>query len=157
MLKTLKDLFDAVAPRRDAPARQDVHTLQLACAALLVEVMRSEPGISPAERASVLATLRTQFGLADDELERLVELAERTVAGASDLFGFTSAINDAWDMEQKIAIVEAMWRVAYADGTLGAHEQHLLWRIADLLHVPHGAYVHAKRRAREAAGVVHKT
>ncbi|MBK1616155.1 hypothetical protein CKO44_22115 [Rubrivivax gelatinosus] len=153
MLKTLKDLLDAVAPRRDAAAPADAHTLQLACAALLVEVMRSDPAITPAERAAVLATLRQQFGLADDELERLVELAEQTVRTAHDLFGFTSAINEAWEMEQKIAIVEALWRVAYADGVLSAHEQHITWRIADLLHVPQGAYVHARMRAREAAGL----
>jgi uncharacterized tellurite resistance protein B-like protein len=55
-------------------------------------------------------------------------------------------------MPQKIAIVEHLWRVAYADGTLGAHENHLMRRVADLLHVPHGAYVSAKMRARQAAG-----
>jgi uncharacterized tellurite resistance protein B-like protein len=45
-----------------------------------------------------------------------------------------------------------MWQVAYADGHLAAHENHVLWRVADLLHVPHGAYIHAKLRARAAAG-----
>ncbi|MGC4079724.1 MAG: TerB family tellurite resistance protein [Rubrivivax sp.] len=150
MFETLKDLFDTLVPRPDAA--DDTPPLQLACAALLVEVMRSERDVTPAARASVLAALRQQFGLDDAALQRLVALAERAVAGASDLFGFTSTVDEAWDTGQKIAIVEAMWRVAYADGVLGDHEQHLLWRIADLLHVPHGAYVHAKRRAREAAG-----
>jgi uncharacterized tellurite resistance protein B-like protein len=42
--------------------------------------------------------------------------------------------------------------VAYADGTLSAHERHVMWRIADLLHVPQGAYQHARMRAQEAAG-----
>ena len=55
-------------------------------------------------------------------------------------------------MAQKLRMVELMWRVAYADGQLGEHERHVMWRIADLLHVPQGAYVHARMRAREAAG-----
>ena len=46
-----------------------------------------------------------------------------------------------------------MWRVAYADGHLSDHERHVMWRIADLLHVPQGAYQHARQRAREAAGL----
>jgi uncharacterized tellurite resistance protein B-like protein len=45
-----------------------------------------------------------------------------------------------------------MWRVAYADGTLSAHENHVMWKVSDLLHIPHGAYVSAKMRARDAAG-----
>ena len=54
-------------------------------------------------------------------------------------------------MEQKIRMVELMWRIAYADGHLSDHERHVMWRIADLLHVPQGAYVHARMRARDAA------
>jgi uncharacterized tellurite resistance protein B-like protein len=49
-------------------------------------------------------------------------------------------------------MVEYMWRVAYADGHLGERERHTLWRISDLLHVPHGAYINAKMRAKQAAG-----
>jgi uncharacterized tellurite resistance protein B-like protein len=44
-----------------------------------------------------------------------------------------------------------MWRVAYADGHLSAHERHVMWRIADLLHIPQGAYHHARQRAAPSA------
>lgn len=54
-------------------------------------------------------------------------------------------------MPQKLLMLEHMWRVAYADGTLSAHENHVMWRLADLLHIPHGAYVNAKMRAQQAA------
>ena len=55
-------------------------------------------------------------------------------------------------MDQKIGLVEQMWQVAYADGVLSAHENHVMRRLSDLLHVPHGAYVSAKMRAKQAAG-----
>jgi uncharacterized tellurite resistance protein B-like protein len=153
MLKTLKDLLNAVVPpRADEPLAQAAHTLQLATAVLLVEVMRSEPEITEAESEAVVAALRSQFSLQADECERLLELAHRSSREATDYFVFTSKINEAFDMPQKIAIVEHLWRVAYADGTLGAHENHLMRRVADLLHVPHGAYVGAKMRARQATG-----
>jgi len=151
MLKTLRDLFDAVLPPHpDAPPAHAEHALQLATAVLLVEVMRSDPEIADAERKAVALALRNQFGLRDDEGERLVELAQRASREATDYFAFTSKINEAFDMPQKIVIVEHMWRVAYADGVLGAHENHVMRRLSDLLHIPHGAYVNAKARAREA-------
>ena len=155
MLKTLKDLFDAVMPPAAAdPPERVAHALHLAAAVLLVEVMRSDADIAPDERDHVLSVLRDRFALSDDEGARLLELAHHAVHGATDYFQFTSKINDAFDMDQKIGLVEQMWQVAYADGVLSAHENHVMRRLSDLLHVPHGAYVSAKMRAKQAAGAV---
>jgi uncharacterized tellurite resistance protein B-like protein len=154
MLKTLKDLWGALAPAPAVGAAADLdHTLQLATAVLLVEVMRSEPQIDAQERRLVLAALQDKFALADDEVARLVELAEQVSREATDYFGFTSKINESFDIEQKVRMIEHMWRVAYADGTLSAHENHLMRKMADLLYIPHGAYVGAKMRARQALGL----
>ena len=150
MLRSLKDLFDSLLPPQGAPAISHPHQLQLATAVLLVEVMRADRSLGEAEHDAVMAALRREFTLADDELARLVELAHERSRTATDFHAFTSALNDRLSFEDKVRIIESMWRVAYADGHLEAHEQHVLWRIADLLHVPHGAYIGAKMRAKEA-------
>jgi uncharacterized tellurite resistance protein B-like protein len=153
MLKTLRDLLDGLrppAPGADPQAAE--HALQLATAVMLVEVMRADTTFHDGERAAVLAALRDKFHLADDEAARLAELAEGAARDATDLFAFTSRINERFEMAQKLRMVEHMWRVAYADGHLSAHERHVLWRVADLLHVPQGAYQHARLRAQQAAG-----
>lgn len=156
MLRTLKDLFDTLlAPPSAASAATpaaDEHRLQLAAAVLLVEVMVATGEVGAAERDAVMKALRAKFSLADDEVERLLEVAVQTQRGATDYHAFTSALNERLDEAQKLRMIEAMWSVAYADGHLAAHENHVLWRIADLLHVPHGAYIAAKMRARAAAG-----
>ena len=152
MLKTLKDLFNAVLPPQPGRAAAPTeHTLELATAVLLVEVMRANAEVGAAERHAVLAALRDKFALSADEGDRLLELADRTARDATDFFGFTSRINESFTMEQKLRMIEHMWRVAYADGTLSAHENHVMWKVSDLLHIPHGAYVSAKLRARDAA------
>ncbi len=153
MLKTLKDLFDKLGPLPDADPLAQEHALQLATAVMLVEVMRSGSRVQAGERAAVLAALRDKFALDADEADRLAELALATARQSTDLFGFTSRINDHFDMPQKLRMIEHMWRVAYADGHLGDLERHVLWRVADLLHVPKGAYVHARIRARREAGL----
>lgn len=153
MLRTLKDLFDTfLAPAAgQSPAAQE-HALQLATAVLLVEVMRADPAIDAAERNAVFAALRRKFVLANDELARLVELAENTAKSAYDYHRFTSSINEHFSHEQKVRMVEAMWQVAYADAHLDAHENHLISKIAGLLHVTHGEYIAAKMRAKTDAG-----
>ncbi len=154
MLRTLKDLFDTLLapPAEVVGAGSPTHRLHLATAVLLVEVMRADTDCTEAERRAVLRVLQQRFALADDEVARLVELAEHSARHATDFHAFTSALNERLDHDQKVQVVEAMWAVAYADGQLTAHENHVLWRVADLLHVPHGAYIHAKLRAKAAAG-----
>lgn len=149
MLKRLKDLFDNLQLAGDAGA--DEHLLQLATAVMLVEVMRADATFHADERAAVRAALCVKFAIAHDEAQRLAELAETTAQQATDLYAFTSRINERFEMAQKIRMVELMWGVAYADGHLSAHERHVMWRIADLLHVPQAAYQHARQRAQRAA------
>ena len=149
MLQTLKDLIDRLlppAPGTDPQAAD--HLLQLATAVMLVEVMRADTSFHPGEREAVLKALRDKFALSDDEAQRLAELAHDTAQAATDFYTFTSRINEHFDMPQKLRMIEHMWRVAYADGHLSAHERHVMWRIADLLHVPQGAYVNARERAQ---------
>ena len=100
----------------------------------------------------VREALAAKFRLADDEAERLAELAEATAKEATDLYTFTSRIDESFDMPRKVRMIEPCGRWPTPTAVLSAHERHVLWRIADLLHVPQGAYVHARMRAEQKAG-----
>ena len=153
MLRTLKNLFDSFTlPAGETPQARD-HALKLATAVLLVEVMRADPASHADERQAVLDSLREKFALHDAEVAQLVALAEQAAQSASDYHQFTSRVNDTFDHSQKIQIVEHMWRVAYADDHLHANENHLISKIAGLLHVTHGEYIGAKLRAKEATSL----
>ena len=155
MLRTLTDLFDALKPaRRDADPAAQEHALQLATAVLLVEVMRADTELRDTEKPVVLAALREKFALADDELARLYELAEARSIEAHDLHSFTARLNAAFDEPQRVRMLELLWRVAWADGHVDAHEDHLLRRLADLLHVRRADAIGAKLRAERDAGSV---
>ncbi len=153
MFRTLKDLLNSLTegPAALSPADQ-THHVQLATAVLLVEVLRAEPTLDAAERTTLLRALREKFALSEDELERLIELAQDTAKTAYDYQRFTGQLNDRLTQEQKIRVVEAMWQVAYADAHLDANENHVISKVAGLLHVTHGEYISAKGRAKAAAG-----
>jgi uncharacterized tellurite resistance protein B-like protein len=153
MLRALRDFLASLSTMGSASPAEEEHRLQLATAVLLVEVMRAEPQTRPGEREAVLGALRSRFSLSADELERLVALAQETARTANDFFAFTSTLNDRFGHPQKVHIVELMWQVAYADGDLADHEQHLISKVAGLLHVTHGEYIAAKLHARQAAGL----
>jgi uncharacterized tellurite resistance protein B-like protein len=155
MFSTLKNLFDSftAGSPQQSPADHE-QALRLAAAVLLVEAMRADAQLHPDERQAIQAALGKRLGSSDQqELATLIEQAEAQAHSASDCFYFTSRLNDHCSQADKIALVEAMWDVAYANRELDAGEIHVISKVAGLLHVTHGEYIAAKMRAKEAAGL----
>jgi uncharacterized tellurite resistance protein B-like protein len=151
MTSSLQHLLTSFFMPDESAGSHGAGNLQLATAVLLFEVIRSAENTSEAERTQMLSILRKRFALSDEALAQLVAQAEKTAKVANDYFSFTSLMNDNFTQAQKIQVVEFMWQVAYADGTLDANENHLVSKIAGLLYVTHGEYIGAKMRAKEDA------
>jgi uncharacterized tellurite resistance protein B-like protein len=149
MLKKLNDFFSLlITPDNDA--QQPEHTLQLATAVLMIEVMRADAESTAAERATVMRILKERFQLSDSEVLQLSALGQQTVQQASDLYQFTSLLNRELGRAEKLRIIEYMWQVAYADRHISAHENHLMRRMTSLLHISQTDYIAAKMRAKPA-------
>jgi uncharacterized tellurite resistance protein B-like protein len=127
------------------------HAQQLAAAALLFEVSRSDDDIDDSEKERIETIVRSSFALGDEEVETLMGLAREQVRDASSLYGFTSLINQHWSIDQRVHLAGLMWEVAFADGRLDDHEVHLMRKIEKLLHIPHKRFIGAKLKARENA------
>lgn len=154
MIASIKNFFaEFIQPAVQTGGQPAEHALQVATAALLLEMMRMDDQITAAERESVTRALRAKFGLGEQELATVLALAEEEAREAAGYHQFTSLINKGFGAAQKVQIIDYMWQVAFADGHLSAHEEHLLRKIADLLYVPHGDYIAAKSRARAAMAV----
>jgi uncharacterized tellurite resistance protein B-like protein len=121
--------------------------LNLAVAALLVEILRADYEVSATERGQIVASLRGLLGLDPAACEELLALAERQIDDAHDLYQFTSEVNRTWSADDKVRLVEQLWRVARADSIVHKYEEHLVRRIADLLHVSHREFIGAKLRS----------
>jgi len=151
MLNAIREFFDQHVAA-GAAGGDERHTIEVATAALLVETVRLDGEIDASERAAAHRAVRAKFGLGEAEAATLIRLAEEEARDATGYYQFTSLINKQFSAEQKERVIELMWQVAYADEALSAHEQHVVRKIAELLHVPHRAYIAAKLRARTAAG-----
>jgi len=150
MLRALLDFFEKPAGGASA-VHADARALEVAAAALLVEIARADGAMHPSERAAVLGAIHEKFALTDIEANELLERAESEMQKAEGYFPFTSLINQNFTQEQKENLVELMWRAAYADKDLSANELHLMRKIAGLLYVSDNAYILAKLRAKQAA------
>ncbi len=154
MLRRILDAFEEriqSARQSDDPETHD-RGYRLATAALMMEVSRADDDVSSEERHRVLQLIRDTFHLDAGETEDLVALAEEEAESAVSLYQFTSLVNDHFAPEEKESVVELLWRVAYADGVLDPYEEHLIRRIADLIHASHSSFIRAKHRVLEERG-----
>jgi uncharacterized tellurite resistance protein B-like protein len=150
MFAGFKEFLEDVLAPGGAGAQSAAPDLRLAAAVLLVEVMRAVDGISAAERTAGARYLATEFGLAPEQLATLLHEAERESLAAYDYFRFTHPLDRELTQRQKAGLVEAMWKVAFADGQADPGENAVISKVADLLHVPHAEYIAGKMRAKAA-------
>jgi uncharacterized tellurite resistance protein B-like protein len=143
----LKDWFSRVTGAAGAADQGTVAGPNLAVAALLVEVLRADYDVSPGERQEVVRSVSAMLKLDPAAAEGLTAEAERHADQSHDLYQFTSQVNRTFSDEEKVALLEALWRVAQADAIVHKYEEHLIRRVADLIHVSHRGFIAAKLRA----------
>ena len=149
MLTQIKAFFEQnLLPGAKDAEEQAQHRLRLAVAALLLEMTRMDDQVRPEECEIVESAIRGHFDLTANETQELIDLAAAERCEATDYFQFTSLINKHYTPQQRVQLIEHLWTVAYADETLHHYEEHLVRKIAQLLHVPHSAFIAAKHRSR---------
>ncbi len=150
MLKKIKLFFDEhlMLP---APEEASEEKLQIASAALLLEMITMDDKIQVVEQEATLTLLQQNFSLSLDQATELIDLAEQQRQQATDYYQFTSLINKSYSLEQKIQLIESLWKIAFVDGELDMHEEYLVRKISDLLHVPHVKLMMTKNRASKEA------
>ena len=145
MINKIKEFFN----KKTQEAEDNSHSvLNIATAALLIEVMTIDGNMDQEEMDSVKSNLSTILELSDDEIQELIDLPQEEVSDATSLYQFTKEINANFELQQKLDLMTALWQVALADDYLDKYEESILRKIADLIHLRHSEYIKCKSRAR---------
>lgn len=124
-------------------------SIEVACAVLLCEVMRADSIFTEQEQDELSAILIKQFNLTKQEVGAILEQAFELSENANDFYQFTSKLNKHLSLDERIKIVTLLWQVAFADGELANIEEHIIRKIADLLHLRHSEYIATKIAAQQ--------
>lgn len=152
MMRRLQALLTGDADAaRDAGGEDDV---RVAAAALLVEAACMDGKVDSQERRVIAAVLAAHFGLGAEEAAALLAAAEKAVEGTEQIYAFTRVIKDSFSEDERVRMIEMLWEVAYADGTLHDYEANLVRRICGLIYVPDRLSGAARKRVltRRAGG-----
>ena len=145
MIQRIQRFFsDRISSHLEKDHQCGERALQIAAAALMIEVSRADFQVQPAERKAIVTNVQRLFGLDHNETDELIALAEEAANASVSLYQFTQLVDKEFSPERKAHLVEMMWRVAYADNHKDMHEEHVVRKIADLLHVPQGVFTRAR-------------
>ncbi len=150
MLKQLTDFFrDQLTP---GTGDDSEHRLRLTSAALLIELSKADFEQSPEELDTIRKLLRREHDISGAELDELMSLAEQQFQEDNAYHPYTALINEYYTPEQKVRLLETLWRVALADGEISKYEDHLIRKIAELIYVPHREFIRTKLKIVEKTG-----
>ena len=111
--------------------------VQVATCALLMEVAHSDGHYQSVEAKVVHDLLAKKFNLSPAAVAELIDYSHQHREESLDLFQFAREINAHFSRDEKLDVMEGVWRVIYADGTLDKYEDALARQFATLLRLDH--------------------
>ncbi len=122
-----------------------------AAVALLVHIARADGANDITEQQKLREIISKRFGLDPAATESLIQHGEQGEKEAIDFYQFTSILNRALDEEGRRKIIDALWDMALADGTVHEFEENTIWRVAELLGIGTRDRVLARQEAEKRA------
>ncbi|MFQ5691563.1 MAG: TerB family tellurite resistance protein [Nitrospinota bacterium] len=152
MLESLKKVFVGAGGARPPKGGGGKEDLRVATCALLLEAALANDEMSADEFQKIVEVLKDRFGLTDPAVNDLVETAKEEHARSTDLWSFAQQVNQALTREQKFEVMEMVWRVIYADGTMDQFEDYVAQRLHRLLRIDHKTFIALKLKVKSEMG-----
>ncbi|WP_269618403.1 TerB family tellurite resistance protein [Zhongshania sp. BJYM1] len=139
MFEKLKQLFSV-----EENTEKNIMSLELAAAALLIEVSKSDFQQDPGEIDKIRELLVRCFSVSLADIEDFMATASAINKDSTSLYPFTRYINDNCNNIEKYELIAALWEVAIEDGRIDKYEDHLIRKISNLIYLPHTEFIRAK-------------
>ncbi|MDY7032697.1 MAG: TerB family tellurite resistance protein [Thermodesulfobacteriota bacterium] len=122
------------------------HDINVATCALFLEMANIDGEFSDSERETIMSILKKDHGLSHEYISELINESKNELKQSIDLWKFTNLINQNYSTEEKVRIIEMVWKIVYIDGRLDKHEDYLVHKLARLLRLTHKQLIDAKIR-----------
>lgn len=141
MLNRIKTLL-ASGPAADPEAEHE--RIHVATCVLLLEMAHTDGEFHAMEGTLIQDLLRHKFDLSEQATAELMEYARQEREVSLDLYQFARQINENFTPDEKLEMMEVLWRIIYADGVLDKYEDYLVRQLATLLRLSHRQMIDAK-------------
>lgn len=127
--------------------------IEIAACALFIEIAKADGDFTDDERSIIISEMKSTFNLDDDYLNDLMMLTEERIKESVSLYEFTGVINNTFSHEEKIELIESLWKLIYKDQKLNQYEDHLIKRIAATINIEHKQIINSKLWVKQQLGL----
>ena len=145
-----KEISDA--PPVPSESENLENKLQVATAALYVEIAAADGDFSEEERKKIVNAMKENFNLTNRCVEDLISLSEEAVKNSISVYEFTSILNDHLNRGEKLKLMTNLWKLIYTDGRLEKHEDRLIKIIGSTLNLDHKDVINQKLIVKQELG-----
>ena len=147
MLDSLRRIFGADPQKAETSAKTKAE-LHMATCALLVETAMADDNLSPEEFQKIVQVLKGRFNLTVAGVHDLIEAAREAHRKSTDVWSFANQVNEALTQKQKFEVMEMIWKVVYADGTMDKFEDYMTKKLHRLLRIDHPTFIALKLKVK---------
>ena len=109
--------------------------IELTAAVLAYEIARSDGDISDSELSVLMEEIEKIAKKVGKDKYEILKIVEMYSKDSVSFYEFIEDINNNYQKDQKLSLLEFMWKTAYADGRLDVDEERLVRRVADLIKI----------------------
>jgi uncharacterized tellurite resistance protein B-like protein len=131
MFDKLKTFFDKKTEISEFSFDSD----KIAIVALLISTAKYDGNFDDSEKIEIQKLIENYFSLSSQNTGDLFKAAERIESEANDLQQFTRSLNEVLNEEEKLTIMELIWKIVMADGIIDNYEENLVRRLSGLLYL----------------------
>ncbi|UCD80998.1 MAG: TerB family tellurite resistance protein [Desulfobacterales bacterium] len=145
MLDSLKHFFNKdAAEGYQKDDHRSAHDVRVAACALFVEMARIDEKFTPTETETILSILQEKYGLVREHADALLAEADQELEQSVDLWQFAKLINENYSIDEKMEIIEILWRMVFVDGKMDRYEHYLMNKVKNLLRLSHDQLIGVK-------------
>jgi uncharacterized tellurite resistance protein B-like protein len=158
MLKNLKKLFNTASADSgntlNFSSGSNKHIkVEVAACALFIELAKSDGELTNDERELIITEMKNLFNLEKKYVDDLILLAEEKVKESVSIYEFTGVINKSFSQDEKIELLENLWKLIYRDEKLSAYEDHMIKRIGATMNIEHKQIINSKLWVKQQLGL----
>ena len=129
------DKFKSLLSNKKEVEKEEFDASQLAVASLMITTALHDGEFDDVEKDEILNLLKNYYDLDDEKLVSLFNASFSLLENANDIQQFTSKINNFLTDDEKVMIIEMLWKNVIADGRIDDYENALVRKISGLLYV----------------------
>ena len=131
MFDKLKSIFD----KKIEEENEQFDTVQIAISTLMIQTAVYDGVFDEQEKSEILELIKKYFNFSEDQKLSLFKIAMKVNDDSNDMQQFTRTLNDNLSEEEKLNIIEMLWRIIISDGHIDDYENTLIRKISGLLYI----------------------